>query len=131
VLMRTRWLLALAIAGCSDGGTEEAPPLDGVDGQSGACTAFEGHTFESLEEHECGLGPGGASMCLWHLSFAALDTQHSNFAWQHSDVGETGTARCTGRQILTDGISRVYSGSYDPDARHLTWDGLQYAIKPS
>lgn len=127
--MRTRWLVVLAVAGCSDGATE-TPALDGVDAQAGACTAFEGRTFESLEEHECGLGPGGTAMCLWHLRFEPIDASHSKFSWQHSDVGETGSVRCTGRTLLTDGIDRVYSGSYDPDARRLTWDRVLYAVTP-
>jgi hypothetical protein len=128
--MRTRWLLALVIAGCSDGGSSEPPPLDGVEGQSGACTAFEGRTFESVEPHECGLTPNGPAMCLWHLMFAPIDPQRSRFSWQHSDVGESGSVRCTGRQVLTDGISRAYSGSYDPEVRRLTWDGLPYVVMP-
>src|SRR5215212_5968302 len=103
--MRTRWLLVLAIAGCSDGGSAAdapPPPLDGVDAQNGACTAFEGRTFESTEPHECGLGPTGPAMCLWHLTFEPIDPQRTMFSWQHSDVGENGAVRCTGRQLSTD-----------------------------
>jgi hypothetical protein len=128
--MGTPRMLLLVLAGCSDASTT-APPIDGVDGQRGACTAFEGRTFESVDLHECGLTPNGASMCRWRLSFEPIDAQRTMFSWQHSDVGENGAVRCTGRQITTDGIGNVYTGAYDATTRRLTWDGVPYAVTPS
>jgi hypothetical protein len=129
--MTTRWLLALLLAGCSTVlPADPADPTDpaDVDQQSGACLAFEGRRFASVEEHECGLGPTGVVRCTWHLDIAPLDPQRSMFMWQHSDFGESGSIRCTGRQLSTDGFGRIYTGSYNPATQLLTWDGLMYTL---
>jgi hypothetical protein len=134
--MRTCWTLApalslslsLSLAGCSDdsmSAIDDDP--EEIDKQNGACTALEGRSFSSVAQHECGLTPNGPAMCNWQLTFTALDPQRSMFMWSHSDVGESGSVRCTGRQLSTDGIGRVYTGSYDPGSAVLTWDGLPYA----
>jgi hypothetical protein len=117
-------MLALLLAGCAADPAED-PAL--IDGQNGACTALEGRTFSSVEQHECGLTPDGVALCHWQITFSAIDPQRSMFTWRHSDVGESGAVRCTGRQLSTDGIGRVYTGAYDPGAGVLTWDGLPYA----
>jgi hypothetical protein len=126
--MKAPWMLALLLAGCgTDSPADPEDPGD-VDAQSGACTAFEGRRFESVEQHECGLTPDGVAMCHWQLELSALDSMRSRFMWQHSDVGESGSVRCTGRQLSTDGIGPVYTGAYDPQARRLTWDNLPYSL---
>ena len=119
---------ALSLAGCAADSTDDPkddPTL--VDNQNGACSALEGRSFASVDKHECGLTPNGPAMCNWQITFSAVDAQRSNFTWQHSDVGESGAVRCTGRQISTDGIGPVYTGAYDPSAAVLTWDDLPYA----
>jgi hypothetical protein len=128
--MKTRLMLALLLAGCAADSTDPTDDPDDpsvIDSQNGACTALEGRSFASVEQHECGISPGGVVMCHWQLTFSGQDPQRSMFMWSHSDVGESGAVRCTGRQLSTDGIGRVYTGAYDPATRTLTWDGLPYA----
>ncbi len=127
--MQPRLLLALLLAGCAADSDPSDPEDPGpVDAQNGACTALENRRFASVDEHECGITPDGVAMCTWHIEFSPLDPQRSNFTWQHSDVGQSGSIRCTGRMITTDGIGPVYSGSYDPATRRLTWDNLPYVL---
>jgi hypothetical protein len=117
----------IAATGC---GTDDDPPAGDeaaiVDRQNGACIALEGRQFQSVEQHECGLTPNGPAMCHWQLEFTPTDPQRSSFMWRHSDVGESGAVRCTGRQITTDGFGPVYTGTYDPATRRLTWVNLAY-----
>lgn len=128
--MRTRTLPALAaLAVAAACGTDAPPGGDDpalVDGQDGACTALEGRQFQSVEQHECGRTPDGVAMCHWQLAFMPTDPQRSSFTWMHSDVGESGSVRCTGRQLSTSGIGPVYTGTYDPASRRLTWVNLAY-----
>lgn len=126
--MRTRLLLALLLAGCADDSSNGPEGPTGVDGQNGACTAFEARRFASVEQHECGRTPDGVALCNWELEFEPLDAQRSRFRWQHSDVSEGGSVRCTGRQLSSDGFGPVYTGAYDPATRRLTWDGLPYQL---
>jgi hypothetical protein len=126
--MATRWILPLLLAGCaSDLPADPGDPAD-VDRQDGACTALEGRSFQSIDQHECGLTPDGVAMCHWRLDVTALDPQRSSFTWRHSDVGESGSIRCDGRQLSTDGFGPVYTGTYDPEARRLTWVGVTYSL---
>ena len=125
-VMKTRWMLAALLVGCAADSPKDPEDPVVVDAQDGACTALEGRRFASVEEHECGLTPDGVALCTWHIELSALDPQRSNFMWQHSDVGESGSVRCTGRQLSTDGIGPVYTGSYDPGSAVLTWNGLPY-----
>jgi hypothetical protein len=127
--MTARWMLAFLVAGCTANTTPPDPTdTDDVDRQDGACTALEGRRFESVEEHECGLTPDGVALCHWHLELSALDPQRSGFTWQHSDVGESGSVRCTGRRLSTDGIGPVYTGEYDPATQRMIWDDLPYSL---
>jgi len=100
-------------------------------GDDGACTAYEGRTFESVDPQECGLTPNGPAMCKWRLSFDPIDPQRTRFSWQHSDAGESGAVRCTGRQITTDGIGNVHTGSFDTTTGRLTWERLPYVVTSS
>ena len=124
--MKLRWMLALLLAGCADDSPAGQDDPAVIDSQNGACTALEGRSFSSVEQHECGLTPNGPAMCNWQITFSAQDPQRTLFMWSHSDVGESGSVRCTGRQLSTDGIGRVYTGAYDPANQTLTWDGLPY-----
>ncbi len=120
-------MLALLLAGCAADSSDSPDDPSVIDGQNGACTGLEGRSFQSVEQHECGLTPDGVAMCHWQITFSAQDPQRTMFMWSHSDVGESGSVRCTGRQISTDGIGRVHTGAYDPGTQTLTWDGLPYS----
>jgi hypothetical protein len=123
-------MLAALLVGCAaDTSPNDPTDAGAVDGQNGACTAFEGRRFSSVEELECGLTPDGVARCHWSLELSAQDAQRSNFTWHHSDVGESGAVRCTGRRLSTDGIGRIYTGDYDPASRRLTWDGIPYSLQ--
>jgi hypothetical protein len=128
--MTARWMLASLLVSCTTNPSLNDPTnADDVDEQNGACTALEGQRLKSIEEHECGLTPDGVALCYWHLELSALDPQRSGFTWQHSDVGESGAVRCTGRRLSTDGIGPVYAGEYDPATQRLIWDALPYALE--
>jgi hypothetical protein len=128
--MRMRWMLLGLAAACSDGSSDPVPPFDpgSVDAQNGACTAFEGRRFESVDQHECGLGPGGPVMCFWHLDFFGDGSDLSEFTWRHSDVGEDGIVRCYGRRLSANEFPPYYAGTYDPTTLLLTWDALPYRL---
>lgn len=123
-------MLAALFAGCAaDPAPGDPAHAAAVDGQDGACTAFEGHAFSSVEELECGLTPGGVAKCHWTLSLSALDAQRSTFMWRYSDVGESGAVRCTGRHLSTDGIGPVHTGDYDPATHQLIWEDVPYTLQ--
>jgi hypothetical protein len=129
--MRTRWALALLLVGCAADPSSNPPDDPGdIDRQDGACSALEDQRFGSLEEHECGLTPDGVALCQWQLEISALDPQRSMFMWRHSDVIESGSVRCTGRQLSSDGFGPVYTGTYDPGTQRLIWDDLAYRQLP-
>lgn len=123
-------MLTALLAGCA---TDAAPadPTDAaaVDGQNGACTALEGQSFSSVEELECGQGPGGISRCHWRIELSALDAKRSTFTWRYSDVGESGAVRCTGRRLATDGFGLTHTGAYDPATRQLVWEDVPYTLE--
>jgi len=87
-----------------------------------ACSELDGSTFASLSEGECGLGPGGVSLCTWHISFDSGD-----FTWQHSDYGVSGSYDCDGGTIVGHGYQQTYEGEYDASNDLLTWEGVEYA----
>jgi hypothetical protein len=94
-----------------------------VEQQNGACIALEGRTFASLNELECGLTPDGVGRCHWQISFATRDKTASDFAWSHSDVGESGRVECHGETVA----ATTYAGAFDPATQLLTWAGEAYA----
>ncbi|MCH9688993.1 MAG: hypothetical protein K0V04_46600 [Deltaproteobacteria bacterium] len=87
-----------------------------------ACTALVG-TFTSVDELECGLGPGGmVALCHWMITFDG-----SAYDWLYSDVGEVGPYACAQGQITTDNGT---DGTYDPLADTLVWSGVAYVRAP-
>ena len=122
--MRTRWAFPLLLTACF---VSRSAPSDDVVVQRGACSAFEGVTFESLDKHECGQTPDGTALCHWHITLDAYDKSRSSFQWHYSDVAESGTVRCDGNQVqFVDGGRSGTAGIYDAATGELTWDGVVY-----
>jgi len=117
-------LALVTAAGCSSssGGARDAGG-DAGDATANACAALAGHTFSSVAEMECGLGPDGAASCHWTVRFAVDGT----YSWSYSDVGQSGTYTCSGASVTgTRTGSPPVSGSYDAQTGQLTWDGVVY-----
>jgi hypothetical protein len=110
-----RVLLLVVVASCTVDGT--------ITAQQGPCPALEQHTFASVDQLECGLGPDGVSSCTWHLTFDASD----QYEWQHSDVGGGGHVTCDGARVTPD--SDNVSATYDDASHALTWDGEVYLLE--
>jgi hypothetical protein len=115
-----RWVLPILVVACA---TQTDPVGPGA---RRSCTALEGKTFASLTQGECGLGQNGPTSCTWHLTFTAKDDATTAYAWQHSDVEESGDVSCAGTGVddLTQMIAR---GTYDAVSQHLVWDQVTYA----
>lgn len=127
--MRARWVAPLLLAACfTTKSTAPGEDIEDIDMQRGACTAFEGVTFESLAKHECGLTPDGVARCHWHVTLESLDPMRSGYVWSYSDVMESGTVRCTGRAIELVEAPRGSGpiGTYDDVTGELTWDDIVY-----
>ena len=122
--MMTRLVTSLAAVACAlvltaCGGSKDGPVAD-------ACAEIEGQTYLSLEQYECGLGPGGAELCNWTLSFAG-----GNFDWSFSDINAAGTYTCDGPMVIgstTDGTE--YDGYVDAETGYLTWNQIDYQRAP-
>lgn len=119
--------LTVLLAGCLDGLPPEDPGT--VAQPRGACTELEGRTFQSLQQGECGLTPGGTSSCFWHIRFTTEDGTKTRFTWGHSDVEESGFVTCDAGAIHTSQAVAEYEGSYDPADLDLVWDDRQYAAQ--
>jgi hypothetical protein len=116
--------LLLALAACAEHGSSPD-----VSEQNGTCSLLNGRRFSTLETHECGITPNGTAQCLWHISFAQDSTDRSTFIWQHSDVGESGTCKCMGADILVFAIDgTVAMGTFDQAMQRVTWDHLVYVL---
>jgi hypothetical protein len=81
------------------------------------CDSIAGLTFQSIEKHEGGLGPNGATERFWSVSF-----QDGILHWSHSDVSESGVFTCSGNTIK----AKSYVGTYDQESEILTWEGIKY-----
>ena len=108
-------------AGGQAGNTSAGGRGGASDGGTDGCATLPGSTFLSVDLLECGRGVDGGVRCNWRVMFFT-----SSFAWQHSDVSETGNYSCTGNAITTRSQRNV-TGSYDPFTMRLTWDGVVYA----
>lgn len=113
--------VVLLFAACGTSGHVAADAAE-VDGP---CPLLEGHTFASVTEGECGLGPNGPEPCTWHLTFSAESAMQSHFEWQHSDYGESGKVVCRGTTVTGTGAS-TYAGQFANAV--LTWDGVDYTV---
>ncbi len=145
-IFRLVMVAALGVAGCTSGGGGEGGSGGAGEGGSGgageggsgggsdaACADLAGKAFDSVGEHECGLGPNGPELCHWHISFSGSASGGLTYVWQYSDVGETGPVQCQDG-VLT-GQSQVsgqapYAGTYDPATQALVWDGIDYQPAP-
>jgi len=127
------------VAGCSGGedGTETASPESTpaetlsdskvVNLSGPPCEAVDGATFKSIEKHDAGQGAGTAARAHWTISF-----EDGGYQYSYSDVVESGSYSCT---VEDDAASlegshgesdSTYSGTYDPEAGVLEWDGVRY-----
>jgi hypothetical protein len=86
------------------------------------CEALELRTFLSVDELECGLGPGGVELCNWRV-----ELRGGRYEWGHSDVAESGTYTCTGSVVTAD----MYVGTWDDDREIFVWDGVDYEMAPA
>jgi hypothetical protein len=90
-----------------------------------SCSAIEGSVFESVDNHEVGLGPNGPAMGKWSVTFKT----DGNYQWNHSDVQESGRYFCNGLGVEgTRGDGTFYEGSFSSDGSTLTWEGVDYAF---
>lgn len=88
------------------------------------CARLEQSTYASVKELECGLGPNGVELCRWSLSFTS-----SEFTWQHSDVGETGSFACKDGAITASPLGGTsYTGTITADGT-LPFEGEAYERK--
>jgi hypothetical protein len=83
--------------------------------------ALDGLRFRSVERREVGLGPKGPVMGNWEVWF-----EKGEFAWRHSDIGESGPYESVGGKVEAHAGPRTIRGSYDARTGVLTWDGLRY-----
>jgi hypothetical protein len=95
---------------------------------SGACALLEGRTFTTAQpQHDCGPVPEGTDIsCNWTVSFAAHDKTTSSYTYRYSDVGEGGTVKCEGSDMIVLKVADVARGSYDPNTDELTWYDVSY-----
>lgn len=79
----------------------------------------EQRTYVSREDFACGPPVEGrpAPRCHSRIEFV-----EGTYQWRHTDMVFTGTYTCEGVQIRGDG----HHGVYDPDTRHLRWEGVEY-----
>ena len=112
-----RLLLSLAAVACAFlmacGGSE--PTVD-------ACLEIEGQTYYSVEQYECGQGPGGTEMCNWTISFSS-----SNFDWSFSDIVSSGTYACEGADITAMTTGNEFFGTLSVDGI-LTFNEIDYQL---
>src|SRR5690606_6064044 len=94
----------------------------GSSSESDACQIIDGETYSSVDELECGQGPGGPVYCNWSIEFLA-----GVFLWNYSDVGETGSYTCDGDSVFGTAGQRELEGSLDGTTGELTWDGVVYS----
>jgi hypothetical protein len=107
--------LVLGVAAC--GGPLGEPPQ--------SCAAIEGRIYESVDEHEVGLGPDGPAMGRWSVIFK----NDGNYEWNHSDIQEGGRYFCDGTDVEgTRGDGTFYEGSFSADGETLTWEGVAYTF---
>jgi hypothetical protein len=92
-------------------------PKDQID----FCNSLNGSSFESLEKLELGLGPSGAVLGYWKISF-----RNGKFQWSHSDVSENGTYTCSDSMITAKFSDRTTTANYDPTTGILTWEEVEY-----
>jgi hypothetical protein len=123
-------IVLAAACGTGEGGGEDAGEGTDSTGEStgaggDACERIAGHQYRSVEELECGLGPGGPELCNWTLEF---DTA-GHFAWYLSDFMESGSYYCNGLMVFGAGNTNV-TGSLDPASGILSWDDHDYAQSP-
>jgi hypothetical protein len=114
-----RWLVCLGFVAC----TTSTGPSD-PEATPHACPALVDHTFASLIQGECGLGPTGPVPCTWTIAFMPETEMTSYFTWAHSDYGVEGDVQCQNDRVFAMPPS-TYEGSYDGTI--LTWDGVMYA----
>jgi len=113
-------LAAAATAGCDMGNWDD----------TGHCDLAR--HYQSVEQHECGLGPDGPVLCSWQLSFEhwADDNEGGEYEWSHSDVQESGRYECVDRDVTAkDQAGRTMQVSLDASGR-LTWEGVAYQPVP-
>lgn len=79
----------------------------------------EQRAYVSRQDFECGPPVEGrpAPRCHSRIEFV-----EGTYQWRHTDMVFTGTYTCEGVQIRGDG----HRGVYDPDTRHLRWEGVEY-----
>jgi hypothetical protein len=125
-------IIALAAAcGSGDDGGDDAgegteSTGESTGGVSDACEVIAGQTYASVEELECGVGPGGPDLCKWTIEF---DTS-GHFAWYFSDTMESGSYYCNGLTVVATGASMSFQSTLDPVTGVLTWDGEDYEVSP-
>ena len=111
------------VAGQAGGGSGSGGATDG--GLSG-CERLVGLSFDSIDEHECGLAPpdSGASLCHWRINFKDQTT----FTWRHSDYIEAGSYTCSANTIVGQTqTSGSHTATLDSALWRFTWDGVVYA----
>jgi hypothetical protein len=122
-----------ASGGATGGGTTSGSTTSGGHPTPGACTELEGKRFASVPKLECGRGPNGAALCHWHLTFKPGAAGETDWDWQHSDYGETGTVQCAGATVTAKSghlSGQIYTGTYDATQKKLTWDMVEYTLVP-
>lgn len=115
-------------ASAGDGGEDGARASDSPPntGYADACAAVANATFLSTEDHECGLGPTGVSMCRWRLSFTDKSGTRS-VSWRLSDYSLTMSYTCEGFTLRGTLSGRQdFVGTYDPVTNILHWDQFDY-----
>ncbi len=131
---------ACAVGECTEVQVEPCPCPPDAESCCGACSANEwlcvelptddycediiGAIFQSVEELECGIKPGGVVLCNWTIDFDADGT----FIWMFSDVGAGGNYTCEDGVLDVQGVGVDYN--YDPMTQILTWDGVEYMRQP-
>lgn len=113
------------VAGATGGSSGGASGSGGVSGSGGfnGCGMLAGLSFESIDEHECGLGPdGGVALCHWGISFTGATT----FTWRHSDYIDAGSYTCSANTITAQTFSSgTVTATLEPLWR-FTWSGVVY-----
>jgi hypothetical protein len=89
------------------------------------CGAIKGKVYESVDNHETGLGPQGVAMGKWSVVFKG----DGSYEWNHSDVQESGRYFCDGLSVEgTIGDGDFYEGTFNRAGDALTWEGVDYAF---
>ncbi len=90
--------------------------------QPDSCNLINGSNFTSVSKYEGGLGPNGAVLINYALSFKA-----NSVDWYHSDVSENGSYSCQNNVLqLNFNNEPTYTIYYDPALQILNWSDIEY-----